>query len=39
MHFIRHNTVIMGDIYGYNDTNQIFNFVDIRSDNIWYGSK
>jgi len=39
MHFVRHNRVIMGDIYGYNDTYQVINFVDVRSDNIWYGSK
>ena len=37
MHFVRHNSVIVGDIYGIDEKDKIINFVDIRSDNIWYG--
>ena len=39
MNYVRHNKAVAGDIYGFDDQGQKTEFVDIKSDNIWYGSK
>ena len=37
--FVRHNKAMIGDRLGFNKESDIHDFVDVRSENIYYGAK